>query len=64
MICVDCDRVIVGEAVTAGYGDSMSGARMDGYAHPPASTECRPKVPHKRALRAELRAQAAGGQER
>ncbi|MFD3741568.1 hypothetical protein [Streptomyces sp. NPDC058629] len=59
MICVDCDRVILGPAVRAGVGESMSGARMDGYAHPPGSEECRPKVPHKRKLRAAMREQAA-----
>lgn len=61
MICVDCDRTILGPAVRAGVGESMSGARLDGYAHPPESEECRPKEPHKRKLRSELRAQAAAG---
>ncbi|WP_406143791.1 hypothetical protein [Streptomyces anulatus] len=58
-ICVDCDRTIIGEAVTVGAGESMSGARMDGYAHPPASTECRPRDRTKAAFRRELRAEAA-----
>lgn len=58
-ICVDCDRTIIGEAVTVGAGESMSGARMDGYAHPPASTECRPRNRAKARFRRELRAEAA-----
>ncbi|MEU3976909.1 hypothetical protein [Streptomyces bacillaris] len=61
MICVDCDRAILGPAVRAGVGESMSGARLDGYAHPPESEECQPKEHSKQALRKALRAQAAAG---
>ncbi|MFC8723792.1 hypothetical protein [Streptomyces bacillaris] len=50
MICVDCDRVIVGPSELVVAGDSMSGARPDAYAHPPGAI-CRPKTPRKAALR-------------
>ncbi|MYQ53325.1 hypothetical protein F558DRAFT_06190 [Streptomyces sp. AmelKG-A3] len=51
MICVDCDRTIVGPAVLAAAGQSMSGARPDMWAHPPRSPECQPRVPSKQLLR-------------
>ncbi|MEV1088007.1 hypothetical protein [Streptomyces microflavus] len=56
MICVDCDKTILGRAVLASQGDSMSGARPDAMAHPPGSLECKPRVPRKRALREALAA--------
>ncbi|MFC9990947.1 hypothetical protein ACFXKV_17350 [Streptomyces globisporus] len=56
MICVDCDKTILGRAVLASAGDSMSGARPDAMAHPPGSADCKPRVPHKRALREALAA--------
>lgn len=51
MICVDCDRAIVGSYVVVSSGDSMSGARPDSYAHPPRSPECAPRFPGKARLR-------------
>lgn len=66
-ICVDCGRVILGEAVTVAPGDSMSGARPDLRAHPPRSPECRPSGPvaggvPPRARRVEGRRRGAAGQ--
>ncbi|MBK5994503.1 hypothetical protein ACFV2I_35700 [Streptomyces microflavus] len=54
MICVDCDKTILGRAVLASDGDSMSGARPDAMAHPPGSQDCKPWAPRKRALRQAL----------
>lgn len=51
MMCVDCDLEIHGAYVLVSSGESMSGARADAYAHPPHSTDCRPRTPRKRKLR-------------
>lgn len=44
MICVDCDQTITGAYVVVAYGDSMSAARQDSYAHPPRTPECLPRT--------------------
>lgn len=54
MICVDCDQVITGAYVVIAYGDSMSAARQDSYAHPPRTPECRPRTRNRLAFRREL----------
>lgn len=54
MICVDCDQVLTGAYVVVAYGDSMSAARQDSYAHPPRAPECRPRTRDRRAFRREL----------
>ncbi|MFD6421537.1 hypothetical protein [Streptomyces sp. NPDC060198] len=41
-ICIDCDRVILGEAVVVAEGHSMSGARPDQYAHALGDQACQP----------------------
>ncbi|MCX4530838.1 hypothetical protein OHA79_39755 [Streptomyces sp. NBC_00841] len=41
MICVDCDGAITGAYVVVAFGDSMSAARADSYAHAPKSLECK-----------------------
>ena len=51
MICVDCDRGIVGTYVIAAAGISMSGARPDAYAHPPGSPDCQPRDRSRAAFR-------------
>lgn len=61
-ICVDCGRVILGEAVTVAPGDSMSGARPDLRAHPPRSPECRPRERSRAELRRKLDASKGGGE--
>ncbi len=55
MICVDCDRAILGPSEPVSEGESMSGAREATYAHPADSLDCQPLVPAKRIFREELR---------
>ncbi|MFD6531598.1 hypothetical protein [Streptomyces sp. NPDC060184] len=40
MICVYCDRAILGEAIVVAEGHSASGARPDSYAHQVTDPEC------------------------
>lgn len=61
-VCVDCGRVILGEAVTVAPGDSMSGARPDLRAHPPRSPECRPRERSRAVLRRKLDASEGRGE--
>lgn len=51
MICIDCDQAIRGSYVVVAYGESMSAAREDSYAHPPRSPECLPRGRHKPSFR-------------
>lgn len=43
-ICVDCDEVIIGDAIVVADGHSMSGARPDMYAHVLGDQACQPSV--------------------
>lgn len=54
MICVDCDHTITGDYIIAAYGDSMSGARSDSYAHPPGTSDCKPRDRLRAAFRRAL----------
>ncbi|MHC3532683.1 hypothetical protein ACLQ2M_32535 [Streptomyces sp. DT7] len=54
VICVDCDQVITGAYVVVAYGDSMSAARQNSYAHPPRTPECLPRTRKRLAFRRKL----------
>lgn len=58
-ICMDCDRVITGEAVVVSEGHSASGARPDAYAHPAGDPACVTRRASPSMLHAQLDAMPA-----
>lgn len=64
MICVNCDHTITGDYALASHGYSMFGARLDAYAHPPRSSECRLHDRSRAAFRRELDAPKLGTKRR
>lgn len=63
-ICLDCQGVILGQVVVVVRGDTASGTRSHGYAHPAGAPECLPGGGGRRRWTAAIPQAREGGPSR